>query len=172
MARIETWTWFGARILASAGLVCLLAFACATLSDGLLRALANAPIEAVRDLGPVVVAACMSACFPLAILEKSNIRIHLLASTLGARATGVLETIVEIMTLLVLAAMARQLFIYAGNMLEGGDSTVMLEVPLAPFWYFVAIMMSVAVLAQAVMLAAHGRSTGSMHRSSANGGHP
>jgi hypothetical protein len=36
----------------------------------------------------------------------------------------------------------------------------------------VAIMMSVAVLAQAVMLAAHGRSTGSMHRSSANGGHP
>ena len=156
MARIKAATWLCARVLASAGLVALIVFACATLLDGVLRGFFNSPIEAVGDVGPVAVAVCMAACFPLAVLEKSNIRIKLLSTWLSDRARSWLEIGVEAMTFLVLVGIARQMFVYAHNTQEGGDSTVMLEIPVAPFWYAVAVMIGLAALAQAIALVVRG----------------
>jgi hypothetical protein len=48
--------------------------------------------------------------------------------------------------------MTRQLFLYAIDSRENGDSTVLLEIATAPFWFFVAAMFAVATLTQAAML--------------------
>lgn len=152
MSALDRWVKACAIGLASAGLIALLLFAAATLADGLLRTFFDRPIDAVRDVGPFVVAAAISACFPLAIYHGANIRIDLVRSWLGPRAGSVLEKAIGVLVLIVLAAMARQLFIYAGDSRDNGDSTVLLGIKTAPFWFFVAAMLAVTTLTQAVIL--------------------
>lgn len=152
MSALERCVKACAAALASAGLIVLLLFAAATLADGLLRTFLSSPIDAVRDLGPFVVAAAVSACFPLAIFQGSNIRIDLVRSWLAPRAERLLERAIGILILIVLAAMTRQLFVYAFDARENGDSTVLLEIATAPFWFFVASMFAVTTLTQAVTL--------------------
>jgi hypothetical protein len=63
--------------------------------------------------------------------------------------------------LIVLAAMARQMFLYVNDDAVGGDSTMMLGIATAPFWYVVAAMLACATVAQGVVavLEIAGRST-------------
>ena len=56
------------------------------------------------------------------------------------------------LVLLAIAAMTRQMFLYAADDAAAGDSTVMLGIPTAPFWYVVAAMFAVATLVQALVL--------------------
>ena len=165
MAALASLVWGMARALACFGLILLLGFALATLLDGLFRTYLDAPIEAVRDLGPLVAAVGVSACFPLAVLEKSNIRIHLFDTRLSPQARLWLERIVDVLTILVMAAIARQILVYAHNAQEGGDATVMLEWSTAPFWYVVGACMVIAVASQVVQFVAEARGVVVAHRS-------
>ncbi len=148
LRRAEALCFRLARLLAAAGLMLLIGFAAATLLDGLLRSLANRPIDAVGDLGSLVVAAAVSACFPLAQLQRANITIELAGLALGPRAGQALRAFAAILVTIAMTAMARQLFVYAGNEASGGDTTVMLGIRTAPFWYVVASMFFVAAAAQ------------------------
>lgn len=142
-----------ARLLAVCGLLVLIGFAAATLLDGVLRSLANRPITLVGDAGSYVVAAAMAACFPLALLQRANITIEIAGLALGRRAAQMLRAAAALLVALTMAAMARQMVIYAGNAAAGHDSTVMLDIPTAPFWYVVAAMFSVAAVAQVLVAA-------------------
>jgi TRAP-type C4-dicarboxylate transport system permease small subunit len=151
IARIEGAALTAAQALAVGGLMILIAYAAMTLLDGLLRSLVNSPIEAVRDLGGVVVAVAVSCCFPLAYLQRSNITIDFIAMFAGRRCGRLLDAAAAILVTVVAIVIARQLFIHAGNEYRGGDSTLMLEIKTAPFWFAVAVIMSFAALTQALV---------------------
>ncbi len=147
MRQIQIFTQKAAQTLAAIGLVALILFAFATCADGLLRSMANQPITAVGDVGTYVVAAAVAACFPLAQLQRANITIEMF----GGRAPRIFATL---LVLIAIAAMTRQMFLYAADSAEGGDSTVMLSIPTAPFWYIVAIMFACATAVQLLVLIA------------------
>jgi TRAP-type transport system small permease protein len=151
MARIESAALAAARALAVLGLLILLGFAVMTLADGLLRSVADSPIEAVRDLGGVVVAVGVSCCFPLAFLQRSNITIKFAEVFLGRRVGRTLDALAAVLVTVAAALMARQIFIFAGNEFRGGDTTLMLEIKTAPFWFVVAAVMAFAALTQALV---------------------
>lgn len=151
IARIEATALAAARALAVLGLVILIGYAAMTLLDGLSRSLADSPIEAVRDLGGVVVAVAVSCCFPLAYLQRSNITIEFASLFLGRGIGRALDAAAAILVTIIAVVIARQLFIHAHNEFRGGDSTVMLEIKTAPFWFAVAIIMSFAAVTQAVV---------------------
>lgn len=153
IARLEGFALAAAQALAVLGLIVLIGYAAMTLADGLLRSLANSPIEAVRDLGGVVVAVAVSCCFPLAYLQRSNITIEFVETFFGARIGRLLDVAAAVLVAIIAIVIARQLFIHAHNEYRGGDSTVMLEVKTAPFWFVVAAIMSFAALTQAVVAA-------------------
>ena len=113
--------------------------------------MANSPIEAVQDLGGVVVAVAVSCCFPLALLQRSNITIKFAAVFLGPRVGQFLDAAAALLVTLVAILIARQLFIFAGDQYRGGDATVMLEIKTAPFWFLVASVMTLAAATQAVV---------------------
>ena len=96
----------GARLLskslALAGLGVLLLFAIATLCDGLLRHLINQPIELVRDSGGLVVAVTVVACFPLAMLSRSNISIKFIDLVLPNVISRILNAAASILVLLMM----------------------------------------------------------------------
>ena len=136
-----------ARELAAYGLLVLIAYAAMTLLDGLMRSFANRPIELVRDLDSVVIAAAMRCCFPITYQMRSNICIKFAGMTSAAVGTdtrrlriGPHDGHADLM--------AWQLFLFAQAQAANGDATVMLEIRTAPFWYFVSCLMAFAAFVQ------------------------
>lgn len=151
LARLEAVALAVSRALAALGLVILLLFAVATLADGLMRSLADAPIDAVRDLGGLVVAVAVAFCFPLSCLQRSNITIKFAEAFIGPKSSRILDAIAAVLVEIAVILIARQLFIYAWNEARAGDSTVMLDVPAAPFWYAAAAALALAAIVQALV---------------------
>ncbi len=145
---VETAAFALARALAAFGLLLLTAYAGMTLLDGLMRSLADQPIEFVRDVDGVVVAAAMSCCFPLAYQMRSNISIKFVGMMLGRRWDHLFDAFASVVVTVVAVLMAWQLFLFARDEAVNGDATVMLNIRTAPFWYFVAYLMGFAAFVQ------------------------
>src|SRR3954467_8737538 len=77
LAALERITLTATRALSVVGLVALMGLAAMTLADGLLRWLANRPIEGVRDLGGLAIAVAIACCIPVGLVERGNIVIRL-----------------------------------------------------------------------------------------------
>lgn len=161
------------RGLSVLGLAALMVLACLTLADGLLRWLANRPIEGVRDLGGVAIAVTIACCIPVGLMERSNITIRLAPALLGAAAGRVLDALASIAVLGVTGALAWQFTVFAGKIARANETTWVLKIPTAPFWYAVAGILWVAVLVQWIVVALDtGRALGRASRASAGGPGP
>jgi TRAP-type C4-dicarboxylate transport system permease small subunit len=148
------------------GLLVLLFYAVMTLADGILRAFWNAPIEAVPDLGGVAVAVAVACCFPIAFMLQSNITIKFAELAVGPRIAAMFDAGAAILVSIAMAFIAFQLFVYAGQETRAGDSTVMLEIRVAPFWYTVAAAIACAAAVQAIVAARYvARLTGAVPQS-------
>jgi TRAP-type C4-dicarboxylate transport system permease small subunit len=142
-----------ARGLAAAGLLILIGFAVMTLADGLSRSLFDTSLEFVGDLGSLAVAVAVAGCVPLAFLQRNHITIKFAGACLGTRGSRILDVVAAILVNVVATLIAWQLFVFAGQSARAGDSTVMLEIPVAPFWYGVAVLIALAAVAQALVVA-------------------
>lgn len=140
------------RALSVVGLVALMALAAMTLADGLARWLANRPIEGVRDAGALIVAVAVTCCIPVALMERANITIRVAASLFGARAGRALDALAAIAVAVVIAAMAWQFTVFAGKLALARETTWVLKIPLAPFWYTVAAILWLAVFVQGIVV--------------------
>ena len=152
LQRLERIGLGATRALSVAGLLLLMALAAMTLADGLLRWLANRPIEGVRDLGAVIVAVAVCCCIPVGLMERANISIRVAKDLLGERASRVLEAFAALAALVVIGAMAWQFTVYAGKIARVGETTWILKIPTAPFWYLVAGILWLAVAVQFIVL--------------------
>jgi TRAP-type C4-dicarboxylate transport system permease small subunit len=153
LAAAERWTRRAARLLASVGLLVLIGYAVLTLADGLLRSLADQPIDAVRDLGGLVAAVAVLCCFPLAFLQRSNITIRFAQPWFGVRASRALDAVAAFLVAATTALMAWRFFVYAGQVARAHESTFMLSVPVAPAWYAAAVLVALTAAVQAMILA-------------------
>ena len=142
-----------ARSLAVAGLLLLMGLAVATLLDGLLRFFFSRPIDAVRDVNGVIVAVAAAACFPLAMIERTNITIRFLTVFVGSSAGRIADIGAAILVTVTLFGMAARFFIFAMQALQNGNATWMLGIPTGPFWFAVDAMLWIAVFCQILALA-------------------
>ena len=140
------------RALSAAGLVALMFLAVMTLADGLARWLANQPIEGVRDVGAVVIALAISCCLPVGLMERSNITIRLVQSLAGPAVGKVFDAMAALLVAVVVVAMAWQFFVFAGKVARAGETTWVLKIPTAPFWYGVSLILWCAVAVQLVLV--------------------
>jgi TRAP-type C4-dicarboxylate transport system permease small subunit len=121
-----------------------------TLADGLLRWLASRPIEGVRDLGGLAIAVAISCCIPIVMMERGNITIRL-GRLVSERLGRALDAFAALVVCGVLAVAAWQVWIYAGKLLQARETTFVLQIPTAPFWFFVDALLWAAVLVQAIV---------------------
>jgi len=152
LQRLERIGLGATRALSVAGLLLLMALAAMTLADGLLRWLANRPIEGVRDLGAVIVAVAVCCCIPVGLMERANISIRVARDLFGERASRVLDAFAALAALAVIGAMAWQFTVFAGKIARVGETTWILKIPTAPFWYVVAGILWLAVAVQLIVL--------------------
>ncbi|HKQ27217.1 MAG TPA: TRAP transporter small permease subunit [Burkholderiales bacterium] len=123
-----------------------------TLADGTLRWLANRPIEGVRDVGAAVIAVAVSCCFPAGLIERTHITIRVAGSIFGTRFGSVLDALAAIAVWVVTIAMAWQFTVFAGKIAHAGETTWVLKIPTAPFWYTVAAILWIAAFVQMIVV--------------------
>jgi TRAP-type C4-dicarboxylate transport system permease small subunit len=152
LSRLERIGLAATRALSAVGLAALMLLAAMTLLDGTLRWLANKPIEGVRDVGAVIVAVAVCCCMPVGLMERSHISIRVAAEVLGERVGRALDAFAALAVCLVMGAIAWQFTVFAGKIARAGETTWILKIPTAPFWYAVAAILWVSVAVQAIVV--------------------
>jgi len=123
-----------------------------TLADGLMRWLANRPIEGVRDVGMVVIAVAVTCCIPVGLMERANISIRIAGTVFGAATGRALDALAALVVEVVMVAMAWQFTLFAGKIARAGETTWVLKISTYPFWYTVAAILWMAVLVQLIVV--------------------
>jgi TRAP-type C4-dicarboxylate transport system permease small subunit len=152
MDQIERAFYALARTLSRAGMLLLLAFAALTLLDGASRSLLGRPLDIVRDCGGMVVAVAISCCFSQLVLERGNIVITFIDTVVGRFGNYALTTVAAFCTSVVCFAFAWQFLIHANNLQRGTETTPLLSIPTAPFWYIVDANFWLCAVAQLIVL--------------------
>src|SRR5882762_1010993 len=152
LAALERVTLNATRALSVVGLIAQKELASMTLIDGLLRWLANRPIEGVRDLGGLAIAVAIACCIPVGLVERGNIAIRL-GGALHPVVGKVLDAIAALVVCAVLAVAAWQFWIYAAKLARAHETTFVLQIPIAPFWFGVDVILWLAVLVQLIVAA-------------------
>lgn len=152
LRRLEHAAFAATRTLSVVGLIALMGLAAMTLADGLMRWLANQPIEGVGDLSGLAIAVAITCCIPMAMIERSNITIRL-AADVNVLLGRILDVIAAAVVALVLGAIAWQIWLFAAKMARAHETTFVLQIPIAPFWFGVDAILWCAVLVQAIVLA-------------------
>lgn len=152
MKAIEKIVTGAANALAVAGLTILLALAVCTLFDGLLRALANYPLDFVREIGDLVAAICGACCLPIVLLHKNNIVLRTFENLLPPGGARIFDAFADILMTIVMIAMAWQFWLFGMKTMRANDVTWLLNVPKAPFWFAVDAVLWVAVAVQAFVM--------------------
>ena len=126
-----------ANIAAVAGLSLLLILAVFTLLDGLLRAIANTPIDLVREIGDMIAAICGACCLPIVLLHRNNIVLRLFDRILPPSGVRGIDTLAALVVEIVMIGMAWQFGLFGMK---------------APFWFVVDGILWVAVAVQTFVL--------------------
>ncbi len=153
LASLERAALAATRALSVIGLAALMCLATMTLVDGLLRWLANKPIEGVRDLAALTIAVAVSCSLPMVLIERANITIRVVENVLGRLASRVLDLIASLLVFAILALTAWQFIVFAGKMAQAKETTWVLQIPIAPFWYGVDAILWCAVAVQLIVAA-------------------
>jgi TRAP-type C4-dicarboxylate transport system permease small subunit len=152
LAALERVTLNATRALSVVGLVALMGLATMTLADGLLRWLANRPIEGVRDLGGLAIAVAIACCIPVGLVERGNIAIRL-GSMVHPLLGKLLNAIAALVVTVILALAAWQFWLYAAKLARAHETTFVLQIPIAPFWFGVDAILWLAVAVQLIVAA-------------------
>ena len=136
------------RIIAVGGLCGLIVFAFFTVVDGTLRNFLDYQIDIVRDLGGVWVAMSIACCLPLSLFERGHVSVRFLGNAGGAAARRFLDMFASVLVAALMIAMAAEFTTYAWKLQRGNETSLLLSIPIAPFWFFVAAVVWIAALAQ------------------------
>jgi len=137
-----------AQFCAFFGMLALVAFVLMTIADVLMRWLFNSPINGVADAGPLIVAIVAAAFFPLSLAGRHHVSIGFLGSFLGARATAWLEAFASLVTWIFFILLAWQIVRYTVELRQLGQTTWVVQIPIAPWWVVVSAFLVVCVAVQ------------------------
>jgi len=90
-------------------------------------------------------------CSISVMIEKGNITIRL-AEAAAPRVSCALEVVATALVFCVLVALTWQIWLYAAKMMRAHETTFVLQIPVAPFWFGVSVILACAVLAQAIVM--------------------
>ena len=147
-----------ARFISLIGLAGLLLLASATVIDVFMRWLFNNPIVGLNDTHSLFTALVIASCFPLCIHKGGNITIRFIGNIFGFRVKAVLDALGNLVTLIIFALMAWQLWLYTDQLAKDGETTWVLNWPVSPWWRVVTIIILICVPVTLVAVIQHTRS--------------
>lgn len=139
VARMPAPVRWGAGLVELAGGLALLALVGITVSDALLRSLANRPILGAGDLIQVTLALVVAAALPLCVLAGRAIAIESLVRALPPALGGGVARLAHLVAACALALLAWRCWINAGEAAMFGETTMLRRIPYGPFYAALAL---------------------------------
>lgn len=114
----------------------------------------NAPVPGASELTGLGLCLLIFGALPIVTAHSEHVSVGLLEVLAGHRSRGLERVVLLATSLLALMLMAWRLWIKAGEAAGYGDFTSYLNVPLAPFTYFMSAMSALAVIVVALQIVA------------------
>ncbi len=124
----------------------LLVAALAITLDVTLRWLFSSPIKGLFELSELAFAAIVALAFAYANETRTHISLDL-ANTVSRHTRG-LQALGSLLTGLAFAGFVALLWIYAGAKTGYGETTLVLGLPIGPFWYAITVLIAISFIAQ------------------------
>ena len=141
------------KLSAVLGLICLLSLSAAILADALTRTLFNAPIYGLNDLLEILTPVIVASCFPVTLTTMQNISIRFLGRWLKPRAGQSMELFGQSAALLVMAGIVWEVGRYTAKLVEHGQYTWLLQIPVWPSWVVATALLAFCLPVQALVVA-------------------
>lgn len=117
----------------------------------------NAPVPGAAELTGLAVALIIFAALPIITAHSEHVSVGLM-ELVGGRFTRYTRHVERIMllttSLVALSLMAWRLWVKGGELASYGDGTSYLNIPVAPFAYFMSVMTALSVVVIALQIAA------------------
>ena len=121
-----------------------------TFFDVLGRYLFSAPLPGAFELTEIMMAMLIFAGLPLVSHANQHVTVNLIVGILSPIILHLQRLITQAIMAVILAVMAWRMWIKAEEMLEQGDETAYLLLPIAPVAFFMTLMMAVSTLIVAI----------------------
>lgn len=148
MQRLERWFLFISRGAAIIGVAFLLMIAGLSVVDIVTREVTGYPIRGAGDLAALLTIIIIASCFPAGLLERRQIKVTFLGTTLPRGANRALEVFGALMTGLMFLAIAYHVTLHAQRMTASHQFTMVLNWPIAPWWWIASACFWICVPAQ------------------------
>ena len=129
-----------------------------TFIDVLGRYLFSAPLPGAFELTEIMMSMLIFAGLPLVSRANQHVTVNLIVGILSPIILHFQRLITQAIMAVVLAVMAWRMWIKAEEMLEQGDETAYLLLPIAPVAVFMTLMMAVSTLIVAIQFKRNFRS--------------
>jgi TRAP-type C4-dicarboxylate transport system permease small subunit len=137
------------QVIALVGLSCLLIQATMIVVDVLLRWVFNSPLFGMEDIIQLLISVILASFFPILLIDSKNITIDVLGEVLGARTKAWLDVVGQLTTLILFVLVVWQLTLFSIEV--NNQTTLILQLPIAPSWWLTTGLMSLCIPAQLVV---------------------
>jgi TRAP-type C4-dicarboxylate transport system permease small subunit len=118
----------------------------------------NAPVPGASELTGLGLCLLIFGALPIVTAHSEHVCVSLIELIAGHHSKKLERAVMLIASLLALSLMAWRLWVRATTLAAYGDGTSYLNVPLAPFAYFMSLMTALAVVVVALQIVAIFRS--------------
>ena len=154
MARVEHYMLLVTRAAAVLGVFFLLMVALLSVADIIVREIQGRPIRGANDIARLLTIIVIAACFPAGLLERRQIKVSLMGSLLPPLANRALEVMGALLTLLMFAFIAYYVTLYAQRVTASAEYTMVLNAPIAPWWWAASACFWACIPAQLFVIVA------------------
>lgn len=151
---IETRLSLVARAAAIIGVLFLLLVAALSVADILTREVTGRPIRGAHDIGKLFTIIIVAACFPAGLLERRQIAVTLIGAVVGPLADRIMKVVAAAMTGFMFVCIAYYVTLHAARVTENAEYTMVLNLPLAPWWWLAAACFWACLPAQLFVIVA------------------
>lgn len=148
MDKVERLLLMVSRTAAIVGVIFLLGVAALSVVDILVREATGRPIRGAMDLSEMLTIIIIAACFPAGLMERRQIRVSFLGDILGRYVNRVLEVFGAVMTAIMFICIAYYMTLHAQRVSASAEYTMILHMPIAPWWWTAVACFWVCVPAQ------------------------
>jgi len=154
VARLEHYLLLITRSAAVLGVFFLLMVALLSVADIVVREVQGRPIRGANDIARLLTIIVIAACFPAGLLERRQIKVALLGSIMPPMVNRALEVMGALLTLVMFAFIAYYVTLYAQRVTASAEYTMVLNIPIAPWWWAASACFWACIPAQLFVIVA------------------
>ena len=117
------------------------------------RYLFNSPLNGATELTRLLMAGIIFSALPAVGLREDHVTVDLIDPVFPKVLTRARQLLINLISTVILAVVSWRVWLLAERAGQYGDRTEFLQIPVAPFVYFIAVMCALAALVAALVCA-------------------